>query len=381
MKLSEAIRTAGGIRPDAFLEQVLVSRLRSWDSTRTQLRTSFADSTGRLVDDIPLREDDEIRVFAVSELRAAQYVAITGAVRTPGRVPYREGMTMRDLILLAGGLDEHAFIGEAEIARLPLSRDGGRLAETIRVPLDSSYLVARQSRGGVALAGAPSGSRPATAAAIAIAPFDNVLILAQPDWEKPRRVVVSGEVHYPGAYTLTNKNERLGEILRRAGGPTPSAYADGVAFFRREGNVGRIGVDLARVLRDSSFRDNLVLQDGDSIVLPAYTGVVEVLGAVNFPRGVAWVPGADLNYYMRAAGGPSKTAEPGRAYVTQPDGNVENITDHLLWPNSVPVPRPGAIVTVVEKDPNDKTDTVARLGVTAQVLGGLVALVALLRPR
>jgi polysaccharide export outer membrane protein len=375
MKLSDAIRVAGGIKPDAFLEQVLVSRLRPSDSTRVQLRTSFADSSGRPVEDIPLREDDEIRIFSNTELRATQYVAITGAVRTPGRIAYRDGMTMRDLILLAGGLDEHAFIGEAEIARLPLSRDGGKLAETIRVPLDSSYLVARQSRNapGVAQAGRVRG------AAVELQPFDNVLILAQPNWERPRRVVLTGEVRYPGTYTLTTKQERLSDLLKRAGGLTATAYTEGIVFYRNDGHVGRVGVDLARALRDPGFRDNLLLQDGDSIHLPVYSGIVEVQGAVNSPRGVAWVPGADLNYYVRAAGGGSKLAEPSHSYVTQPDGNVESIHERTLWPDAIPVPRAGATVTVVEKDASDKTDPIARLSVLAQVIGGIVTLVAVIR--
>src|SRR5205085_11291283 len=117
MRLSDAIRIAGGIKPDAYLGQVLVSRLRADDSARVQLRTAFRDTTGRPTDDLALREDDEIRVFSMAEFRPAEYVAITGAVRAPGRYAYREGMTMRDLVLLAGGLDERAYVGEAEVAR------------------------------------------------------------------------------------------------------------------------------------------------------------------------------------------------------------------------------------------------------------------------
>ena len=380
MRLSDAIRTAGGIKPDAFLEQVLVSRLRGADSTRVQLRTSFADSTGRLVNDMPLREDDDIRIFAVTELRETQYVAITGAVRKPGRIAYRDGMTMRDLILLAGGLDEHAHIGEAEIARLPLTRDGGKLAETVRVSLDSSYLVARLPRGGtVVQAGGAFGAHAASASNVALEPYDNVLILAEPEWVKPRRVAIAGEVRYPGIYTLTNKQEHLSDVLDRAGGLTPAAYADGVVFYRHANHVGRVGIDLTRVLRDSVYRDNLLLQDGDSVFLPGYSGIVEVQGAVNAPRGVAWVPGADLNYYVSAAGGPSRTADPSRSYVTQPDGNVESVRERTLWPDHIPIPRAGGTITVVERDLSDHTDSIARLSIMAQVLGGLVALVALVR--
>jgi polysaccharide export outer membrane protein len=380
MHLSDAIRLSGGIKPDAYLGQVLVTRLRGSESARVQLRSAFQDSTGRPTDDLPLREDDEIRVFSVTEFRAPEYVAITGAVRHGGRYAYREGMTLRDLVLLAGGLDERASLREAEIARLPRSRDGGRLAVSERVTLDSSYLLVPHDR----LRGAPvaNGSGPVQAGAVRdvqLEPYDNILILAQPDWERPRRVVVTGEVKSPGTYTLLTKDDRLSDLLQRTGGLTAAAYTDGIVFYRRQQHLGRVGVDLARVLRDSSYRDNLLLQDGDSIHLPTFNGIVEVQGAVNAPRGVAWVPGANLNYYVRSAGGASRIADPGRAYVTQPDGSVESVRTRVMLPDDIPVPRPGSVVFVTERDLTDKTDTVARLAVIAQILGGLVALVAITR--
>ena len=371
MRLSDAVRLAGGIKPDTYLGQVLVSRLRGSDSSRVQLRTAFADSTGRPTDDLVLREDDEIRIFSTTEFRSAPFVSVTGAVRRPGRVPYREGMTLRDLVLLAGGLEERAHVGEAEIARLPRNREGGRLAESRRVPLDSTYLFVREQERFVQQQGAP---RSAPAAPVTLEPFDNVLILAQPDWERPRRVSVSGEVRSPGTYTLTSKQDRLSDVLSRAGGLTQAAYANGIVFYRRQGRVGRVGVDLARVLRDAGYRDNLIVQDGDSIYLPPFTGIVEVQGAVNAPRGVAYVPGANLTYYVNAAGGASRTAEPSRAYVTQPDGTVESVVVHALRPDVVPVPRPGAVVMVTEKIPNERDDSVAKLGLLAQILGAAITL-------
>jgi protein involved in polysaccharide export with SLBB domain len=376
MRVSDAVRLAGGLKPDSYLGQVLLSRLRGTDSTRTQLRTSFVDSAGRLVDDLPLREDDEIRVFATTEFRTPEYVAITGAVRRPGRVPYREGMTLRDVVLLAGGLEDRAYIGEAEIARLPGSREGGRLAESQRVPLDSSYLFAKEQGRLVQQAGAPRSN---AAPSVVLQPFDNVLILAQPDWDRPRRVSVAGEVRSPGTYTLTNKQDRLSDVLKRAGGLTQTAYADGIVFYRKQGRVGRVGVDLARVLRDAGYRDNLTLQDGDSIYLPPFTGIVEVQGAVNAPRGVAYVPGADINYYVHAAGGASKLAEPSRAYVTQADGSVESIVERRLRPDVIPVPKPGSVVVVTEKDTTERTDNFQRLAVLAQVIGALATLVVVAR--
>ena len=374
MSLADAIRLAGGPRPDVYHGQVLVSRLQP-DSTRVQLRASLRDTTGATTGDFRLQEDDEIQVFSVSEFRPERYVAISGAVRHGGRFPYREGMTVRDLVLLAGGLEESAYLKEAEIARLPETRTGGVTARTFRVPLDSTYLFERTPEG--RYAGPPGLPAPAAAAPdVTVKPYDNVLILRQPDWELQRTVTVAGEVRFPGTYSLLSKNERLADVIRRAGGLTTDAYADGVYFFRRRSALGRIGVDLPSVLKNARARDNLILQDGDSIYVPLFQAVVNVKGAVNSPVAVAYVPGADLDYYVRAAGGPSRKADTKRAYVTQPNGKVES-RGRTLGVSRTPDPKAGSTVVVPERDPNDKKDYVAAAGAVAQVMAGLVAIVAL----
>jgi hypothetical protein len=161
---------------------------------------------------------------------------------------------------------------------------------------------------------------------------------------------------------------------------TNTAYAGGIVFYRHDSHLGRIGVDLPSVLKDAASRDNLILADGDSIFLPQFSGIVEVQGAVNAPRGVAWVPGAKLDYYVRAAGGLARNGEMNRSYVTQPDGSVESIRVKLLWPDAIPEPRPGSVVYVTEHDPQDKgADGTTRLAVMAQIVGSLVAIAAILR--
>jgi polysaccharide export outer membrane protein len=205
-----------------------------------------------------------------------------------------------------------------------------------------------------------------------------VLIFEQPDWQKSRTVVITGEVRSPGTYTLLSKNDRVSDVIARAGGPTRAAYTNGIGFYRRAGRLGRIGVDLPRVLRDASNRDNLILQDGDSLDIPAFTGVVEVQGAVNSPRGVAYVPGKNLMFYIHAAGGESKTGDPEHSYVTQSDGKVESYVYHRLWMNDIPEPAPGSTVFVPEKPIVNSSDALARIGIVAQVIGSLVTIIAVL---
>ncbi|HVE80284.1 MAG TPA: SLBB domain-containing protein [Gemmatimonadaceae bacterium] len=377
MRLSEALRGAGGLKPDTYLGQVLIARLKS-DSTRVQLRAQLRDTSGAAFDDVALQEDDEIRVFSVTEFRPERYVAISGAVRDGGRFPYREGMTMRDLVLLAGGLEESAYLGEAEIARLPENRADGVTARTFRVPLDSSYLFERGADGryvGPLALALSNGKMPDAQ----LEPYDNVLILRQPDFELQRTVWIGGEVRFPGRYALVRKTERLSDIIARAGGLTSEAYPDGAVFYRQRNRIGRIGLDLPEVLRDADARDNLLLQDGDSITLPRYSGVVTVTGAVNSPVTLAYVPGRDIDFYVHSAGGPAVSADLGRAYVTQPNGKVESVRRRPFLPDGSPQPKAGSTVFVPEKSPAAGANFQAIALTTAQVLAALVSVLILAR--
>ena len=107
-----------------------MSRLQT-DMTRLQLRAAFRDTLGALVSDMPVQEDDSITVFGLTDFRPPRYVAITGAVQNGGRYPWREGMTLRDLLHYAGGLDDGAYLDRAEIARIPENRADGPAEEIL----------------------------------------------------------------------------------------------------------------------------------------------------------------------------------------------------------------------------------------------------------
>ena len=374
MKLSEALRRAGGLKPDTYLGQVLITRLNS-DSTRSQLRATLTDTLGTVASDPVLQEEDEIRVFGRSEFRPLRYVAVTGAVRRVGRYPYHDGMTMRDLVLQAGGLLESALLTEAEIARMPTTRADGVTASTLRVPLDSSFLFERGVDGRyIGPPGLPAPAR--SSAEVPLQAYDNLLILRQPDWDLQRSVYVGGEVKFPGSYTLIRKTERLSDVIQRAGGLTTEAYADGVNFSRRRNRVGRIGVDLPAVLKDERGQDNIILFDGDSITIPRYDAVVRVDGAVNSPTALPYVRGKDMMYYIRAAGGGRLDADLGRTYVTQPNGRVDAFARRFLLPDGQPTPRPGAVVTVPRRDRTERQDTLASRTQIASIIGTLAAVIA-----
>ena len=362
--LAEALRRAGGLKPDSYLGSVVVSRLKP-DSTREQLRATLRDTTGATVEPLLLQEDDEITVYSLTEFRAPRFVAISGAVLRPGQYPWRDGMTMRDLVLQAGGLAPSALLEQAEIARLPLEQREGTIAQAFRVKLDSSYVV-----------GSSAAAKPE--AEIPLSVYDNVLILRQPDWQLQSTVVLTGEVRYPGTYSLMAKSERLSDLIKRAGGLTANAYSAGIVFLRRHDGIGRVGVDLPQVLRNDNNRDNLLLIEGDSIHVPRFNALVEVSGAVNSPLAVPYEPGASLEHYIRAAGGATRQADSKRAFVRQANGKVESSRRMALFFKSVPKPSPGSEVIVPARDASERRDIAQLLGTTAQVLGSLVTVVVVL---
>jgi protein involved in polysaccharide export with SLBB domain len=401
MKLSDAIRLAGGPKPDVYLPRILVTRMRE-DSTFVQLRAAFADSTGRVREDMVLQDEDEVRIFSRTTFRPEKYVAVVGAVRRPGRVPYREGMTVRDLILLGDGLTEDAQL-QAEIARLPDNRPPGALAETLRVPLDSTFLFGR-----LLAAGADGGTDgPSTVGDTPLQAYDNVLVLRQGEWALQRTVVLSGQVKSPGRYSLRSKTERLADLIERAGGLTGEAYAGGIQFYRSytgtrptgtdqlrpvlassaarpdttaRGLPERVGIDLPRVLKDPKFRDNVILAGGDSIYIPEFNPIVVVQGAVNSPGPVAYTPGKNLDWYVDAAGGYTEKGDDDHPYVTQPNGEREGVKRRAVLADRVPRPKPGALVFVPSRTVQRPGSNITGvLSTAAQVLGALVTIIVVAR--
>jgi protein involved in polysaccharide export with SLBB domain len=353
-----------------------------------------------LAQDLTLQEEDEIRVFSRAAFLPTRYVTVVGAVRSPGRVPYREGMTMRDLVLLAQGVTEDADLREAEIARRITGADPGTLATTIRVPIDSTFRAGGGTDGD--LGPVPNGA--AGIPDVALQPYDNVLILRQTGWALQRLVFVTGQVKHPGRYALLSKTERVSDLIKRAGGLTPQAYSGGVQFYRsyilghnpseqRPPEVGvsgraplppgfteRVGIDLPRVLKSSKFRDNIILAAGDSIHIPEYNPIVMVEGAVNAPGAVAYAPGKSLDWYVNAAGGYTQLGDSKHPYVTQPDGKREGVKRRAIFADDVPRPKSGAVVFVPARTGQEQPGNfVGVLGTVAQLVGAVVTLIVVAR--
>src|SRR5262245_7981130 len=381
--LYDIVKAAGGFLPTAALERVKVERVLPADERGTQ-------TTARVTIDVPLanglvppfrlEDGDVVRIDALSEASEQFTVAITGMVQQPGTYPWRPGMTLRELMTLARGPKIGVDLREAEIARLPTDRSKGQLATTVRVPLDSTYLLQRDSAGNYIGPPGVSVPRNGSAPEIPLELYDNVLIFRQPDFELQRTVTITGEVTYPGTYALRSKDERLADIVQRAGGLTARAYPEGVQFFRASDNRGRINIDLPKAVKDRRSRDNLIMQPGDSVQIPEFEPSVRVTGAVNSPGSVLYQKGAPLDYYVSAGGGFTELSRKGQVSVRYANGEVKTRRKWLFF-SSNPQPSPGSEVFVPAKDPNaPRTDWVALGGAIAQILASTLAIVAIVKP-
>jgi polysaccharide biosynthesis/export protein len=395
--LADLIQAAGGFRPDAALKRLSVYRLLpvAQRGPGTPPRavidvalSPFSTPPGRgekgevppgdpalpvRMPSFELEDGDSVVVDSVRPLAGQYYVSIVGMVNKPGTYPWREGMTLRDLVLLARGPAVGADLQEAEVARLPADRTGGQLATTERVPLDSTYLFERDSSGRyVGPPGVPFP--PKGAPEVPLKPYDNVLILRQPEFDFQRTVIVVGQVRFPGTYSLRTKTDRLADVIARTGGLTRQAYADGIRFVRTVENVGRINVNLPRALSDTTSSSNIILQPGDSIEIPEYQPAVKVSGAVNSPGSVLWKKGEGLEYYLDGAGGFSYMADKGKVSVRYANGEVRTRRRNVFGAHD-PKPGPGSEVFVPPRDSTEKTNYVALFGAIAQILASTVAII------
>jgi protein involved in polysaccharide export with SLBB domain len=364
--LEDLIRAAGGFRPDADLRRIAVQRLLPPDERQPgALPRAVLDVTlGVRAQGVPGPEDeaqaalrdvivpllalvdgDSVVVDAVTSPGASLTVSIAGMVRKAGTYPWREGITLREVVGLARGPLVGADLREAEIARLPADRASGQLGVVVRVPLDSSYLFERDSLGAylgpIGLAFPPAGS----AAEVALQPFDLITIFRQPEFELQRTVQVTGEVRFPGMYALTRRDERLSDLVGRSGGLLPTAYPLGAQLFRQLHEAGRVNVELPRALNQPAEDHDLMLEPGDSLHVPRYNPTVRVEGAVNSPTSVLYREGAGLGYYIANAGGYAPGADKGKVSVRYANGTAD-VAGGFLFFRSSPTPGPGSSVYV-----------------------------------
>jgi polysaccharide biosynthesis/export protein len=340
MQLEALIDRADGLAQTAYGPRLLIYRTDAADGTRSLLRTSAEPNQ---VTNVSLQDGDSVVVVSRTELANPGFVSIDGFVKEPGEYPFAQGMTLCDAILTAGGFIPGANIFEAEVSRAadPLIRTD-TTAQSFRVAF-----------GGVGPADAISGAGnwPPEAEELVLERGDRVFVRRAPGYAPMALVAVSGEVMYPGTYALTTRQERFTDVVQRAGWLTPEAYPGGARVVR-DGTL--VSVDLERAFSDPSNMNNLRLEPGDSIHVPAYDPTVAVTGAVMFSSRVHYRPGMSLSDYLSQAGGTTDIADTRRITVTYANGERAAIR-RAVFGRRTPAVRPGSTIYVPVK-PEDQRE-------------------------
>lgn len=333
------ISKADGLKDEAFTSRVLLDREKD-DLTHEMISIDLNALMNGNIPDIALRKNDLLYIPSKMDLMEDQNVSINGEVINPGTYLFSEGMTVEDLIVIAGGLKEAAATTKVEIAR----RIKEPMSQTSSNVLGRSYTI--DLKDGLAKAGNLS---------FILEPFDQVYVRRSPSYREQANVTIDGEVLFGGVYALQSKNERLSNLIERAGGVTNDAYLKGARLTRtmteeelmrrqdvmalNNTSVGdslnlstedlkttySVGIDLEEALKNKGGYADIVLREGDVIYVPEMNNTVKISGTVMYPNTVTYKNGANLSYYINQAGGYGDRAKKNKVYVVYANGNVGKV--------------------------------------------------------
>lgn len=395
---------AEGVTEDAFTAHAVMHRLKA-DRTLEALSVDIQGILDGTVADIPLKNEDVLFIPTRTESQIEKTIAIHGEVQYPGTYKYAENETLEDFVLQAGGLKESASMHNVLVSRRvfdphALTTDSV-MAQTFKFSLKDGFVIDGQQ-------------------SFRLMPYDEVYIRKSPGYYEQQNVTIEGEVLFAGDYTLTKKNERLSDVFLRAGGGTDLAYIEGARLIRKVNEAERarleeiakmrkeeqerimqevainnqrsvnemaqvanvqavteipdtypVGIELVKALKNPGSDDDIVLREGDRIIIPTYNGTVKIDGEVMYPNSVAFKDGKSAKYYIKQAGGYNRYAKKNMAYVIYMNGTVAKVSDGAKI-------RPGCEIVVPQKAMNRKTglSEYLAIGSTAAAVATMGATIA-----
>lgn len=331
------VEAADGLTEGAIAQHAVMHRMR-FDRTLEVISIDVRGILEGTSPDVPLQNEDVIYIASQEERNEKKTVTINGEVLYPGVYKYAENETIEDLILQAGGPTEAASLVKVDVARRisnPMASEADdQIAQTYSFRLSSDFSIADQPD-------------------FRLQPFDEVYVRRSPNYTEQQNVTVEGEVQFEGTYALSNKGQRLSEIIRQAGGLTKRAYPEGTKLLRlmtqderemmetvlrtAQRNSGKdsidvrklmtnanypVGIELDKALKNPGSDDDPILREGDRIVVPRYDGTVKINGEVLYPNTVYFKEGKDTDYYIDLAGGTTSTAKKSQTIIIYMNGMV-----------------------------------------------------------
>lgn len=334
------VEQAGGIMENAFADHALIHRMK----TDRTLETISIDLNGILSGkrpDVPLKNEDLLFVPTMSDRLDARKLTITGSVMFPGDYVYTEGMSVEDLILQAGGLKDEASVARVDVSRIindpKATETGHRIGESYSFSLKDGLVA--------------DGDKSFT-----LQPYDVVHVRRSPGYFTPRLITVEGEVVFEGQHTMEVKATRLSDAIRMAGGLTNDAYAKGAILMRQMNedeqrlqkrvldttknttskdtvNVEMVeleteysvGIELEKALENPGGPNDIVMREGDRLIVPEYNNTVRIAGDVMYQNVVAYTEGKDYKWYVNKAGGFGHRAKKSKTYIVYQNGMVTKV--------------------------------------------------------
>ena len=351
------VEAAAGLKEGAIGQHAVIRRMKVDRSLEVQSLDIFGILEGT-TPDIPLRNEDVIYVASHEESESQRTVSIFGEVHHPGVYRFADNETIEDLIIQAGGLTDAASLVKIDVARRitdPNATEASdQIAQTLSFKLTPDFSINEQPD-------------------FTLQPFDEVHVRRSPNYTEQQNVTIEGEVQFKGTYALSNKNQRLSEVIKQAGGLTQRAYAEGAKLLRlmtkdeleqtetmlrtAQRNSGNdsidmrklmtdakypVGIELDKALKNPGSDDDPILRDGDRIIVPCYDGTVKINGEVLYPNTVRFKEGKDAKYYIDLAGGTTSTAKKNKVIIIYMNGMVAKA-------DSKHKPRPGCQIVVPTK--------------------------------
>jgi protein involved in polysaccharide export with SLBB domain len=336
----ELVNEAQGLTGDAFLNRAVLYRQRE-DLTTEVIPVDIKAIMDGTSPNIILAKNDILYIPSIHDLEDRGDVVIHGEVAKPDSYPYADNMTLEDLIIQAGGLREAASVVRVDVSRRirnPHSTvDNDTIGRTYTFSLKEGFVVD----------GTPG---------FVLQPYDEVYVRRSPGYQAQQNVVVEGEILFGGSYAMTSREERLSDLINKAGGTTNYAYLRGAKLTRvategekkRMGDVIRlmsrqlgeammdslgvrvedhftVGIDLEKAIANPGSASDLVLREGDVVFIPKNTNTVTINGAVMVPNTVSYIKGENIDYYLNQAGGYSDNAKKSKKFIVYMNGQVTKV--------------------------------------------------------
>jgi len=263
-------------------------------------------------------------------------------------------MTLKDLILEAGGLNDNVYRYRVEVARVdPLNKNLEDYAQIITFNMDEKFSVTF-----VSFDDSTKKEFSDVSSFFKLNPYDLVSIRPDPYFSNQKQITISGEVLYPGQYAILTSDEKITDIIERAGGLRPNAYPD-ASQYTRQGV--KINASFGKILKNSKSKLNFEVQDGDQIRIVSHPNVVMITGEVNTSGVHKFVPGKRLRYYLKLAGGLNPDADKNNIWVEYPNRDSKKYDQwSLLSPKVID----GSVIVVgkqKEKEAFDVTEFATEL--------------------